>query len=224
MKSIFFRKKISQQLQGSQEGEDIVLNKLFGFNKDSRGLFVDVGAHHPCRFSNTWMYYCMGWRGINIDPNPGSMIAFEQMRGDDINLEIGVSQNEGKRKFFCYNEPALNGIDNDRRDELKNTSYKLNEIIEINTLPLVKILDCYCKSFSSPNFLNIDVEGLEMEVLKSNNWERYRFEVILVEQKLNSIDLIDKSDVFKYLFEKDYKPVACTGRTVIYKHEGDTIN
>jgi hypothetical protein len=88
-----------------------------------------------------------------------------------------------RESTFCYNEPALNGIDNDPRDEFKNTDYKLEEIIEIQTIPLLEILNRNCKIFSSPNFLNIDVEGLEMEVLSSNDWERYRFDMILVEHK-----------------------------------------
>jgi hypothetical protein len=208
----------------SQEAEDLVLAELFENKNTELGFYVDVGAHHPTRFSNTWKFYLMGWRGINIDPTPGNMNAFHKLRPGDVNLEVGVSLYEGGRQFFCYNEPALNGIDNDRQKELEKTNYKLERIIAIKTLPLAEILNSNCKNFFSPNFLNIDVEGLEMEVLSSNDWDRYRFDVILVEQRLESIDLIASSEIYNYLSLKGYKPVACTGRTVIYNlQKGKTI-
>src|SRR5690554_6253894 len=73
----------------SQEGEDILLEKLFEGKND--GFYVDVGAHHPRRFSNTYLLYRRGWRGINIDAMPGSMAEFRRLRGRDINLEIPIS-------------------------------------------------------------------------------------------------------------------------------------
>jgi hypothetical protein len=58
----------------SQEGEDMVLYRTFETVKE--GFYVDVGAHHPDRFSNTYKFYKQGWRGINIDAMPGGMDPF----------------------------------------------------------------------------------------------------------------------------------------------------
>ena len=55
------------------------------------GFYVDVGAHHPIRFSNTFRLYRKGWRGLNIDANPGSMKRFHHTRPRDINIEAAVS-------------------------------------------------------------------------------------------------------------------------------------
>ena len=74
----------------SQEGEDMILHRIFGGKKS--GFYVDVGAHHPKRFSNTYFFYCHGWRGINIDAMPGRMKLFNQWRPKDINLEMGVAE------------------------------------------------------------------------------------------------------------------------------------
>ena len=60
----------------SQEGEDLLINRIL--NNKSEGFFIDIGAHHPIRFSNTYFFYRKGWRGINVDAMPGSMKAFEQ--------------------------------------------------------------------------------------------------------------------------------------------------
>ncbi|TLD96815.1 hypothetical protein LS71_004220 [Helicobacter jaachi] len=73
------------------EGEDRIVRALLWQKRDS-GFYVDVGAHHPFRFSNTYLFYTQGWRGINIDATPGSMEAFRKYRARDINLEMGIGE------------------------------------------------------------------------------------------------------------------------------------
>jgi len=116
-----------------------------------------------------------------------------------------------------FNGSALNGIDNDRREELKDTGYKLERITEIQTDTLENVLVKYQERFAHPNFLSIDVEGHEMEVLMSNNWKLFPFDFILVEQRLEDLTLISQSEIYAFLSGLSYRPVACTGRTVIYK-------
>ncbi len=215
-KSVFL---LASQFFG-QEGEDAVLAGLIDPEGNLKGFFVDVGAHHPTRFSNTWRFYQAGWRGINIDPTPGSMTPFCELRPEDVNLEVGVSQEAAVRKFYCYNEPALNGIDNDRREELKDTNYKLERILDVETLPLSEILRRYEDRFVSPSFLTIDVEGLEIEVLSSLDFERYAFDFILIEQRLSDLATLNESKIWKFMTGRGYKAVACTGRTVFYQRIG----
>lgn len=92
----------------SQEGEDLILNRLFA-NKD-KGFYIDIGAHHPYRFSNTYLFYLNGWTGINIDAMPGSMTPFKSKRPKDINLEVPILDKEGIMTYYQFNEPALNGF------------------------------------------------------------------------------------------------------------------
>ena len=77
----------------SQEGEDLLLRRIFEHQKI--GFYVDVGAHHPFRFSNTYLLYKRGWRGINIDAMPGSMRLFRKFRPRDTNIECGVGLGGG---------------------------------------------------------------------------------------------------------------------------------
>jgi len=93
----------------SQEGEDLILGRVFEGKSD--GFYVDVGAHHPTLYSNTYYFYLRGWRGINIDAMPGSMTAFKAGRPRDINLEIAVAENPGKLTYHIFNYPALNTFD-----------------------------------------------------------------------------------------------------------------
>ena len=80
-------------LSFSQEGEDLVLYRLLGHQ--TKGVYVDVGAHHPYRFSNTFKFYLLGWSGINIDPLPGSKQLLDEKRPRDINLEAGILNRNG---------------------------------------------------------------------------------------------------------------------------------
>ena len=74
------------------------------------GFFVDVGAHHPQRFSNTYYFYLKGWSGINIDAMPGSMKIFDDLRSRDINLEIPISDKSEILTYYEFDEPALNSF------------------------------------------------------------------------------------------------------------------
>ena len=94
----------------SQEGEDRILCRFFEDKKDP-GFYVDVGAHHPYRFSNTQLFYDMGWRGINIDPNPEAIRLFSQCRQGDINLNVGIGKQRNLRQYFAFEESAYNTFD-----------------------------------------------------------------------------------------------------------------
>lgn len=164
----------------SQEGEDLILKRIFERQKD--GFYVDVGAHHPFRFSNTYIFYQRGWRGINIDAMPNSMSSFNKYRPRDINLEIPVGKSGSKLKYHIFNEPALNTFDETRiEDIIKKTEYTLIEKIEISIQSLKEILDVYLPKGQKIDFMSIDVEGLDLEVVQSNDWEKYRPKILLVE-------------------------------------------
>jgi hypothetical protein len=93
----------------SQEGEDILLSRIFKNKKN--GFYIDIGAHHPVRFSNTRFFYKRGWKGINIDACPGSMKAFNLLRRRDINLEIAVGSSGKSPVYHAFEEKALNTFD-----------------------------------------------------------------------------------------------------------------
>src|SRR3989304_3055726 len=93
----------------AQEGEDLLLVSLF--EGQASGFYVDVGAHHPRRYSNTLALYSKGWNGINIDAMPGSMRPFQEARPRDINLELAISDERRVLTYYEFNEPALNGFD-----------------------------------------------------------------------------------------------------------------
>src|SRR5262245_5522584 len=92
----------------SQEGEDLLLRRIL--NGQQKGFYVDVGAHHPMRYSNTYLFYKLGWRGINVDAMPGSMELFRKVRPRDINVEAAISETGEILKYYMMDDPALNGF------------------------------------------------------------------------------------------------------------------
>lgn len=201
----------------SQEGEDMILRRMF--EKQHSGFYVDVGAHHPMRFSNTYFFYKAGWCGINIDAMPGSMKLFRKYRPRDINIEAPVSLDSRELTYYVFNEPALNGFDSQlsrKRDENK-TLYKIERTINLQTKTLSELLDEYLPANQKIDFLSIDVEGLDWEVLRSNNWDMYRPEVVLVEVLGSSLSELEDSDINKFMAGHGYEPYAKAVNTVIFK-------
>lgn len=199
----------------SQEGEDMILRRIF--DGKSNGFYVDVGAHHPKRFSNTYYFYKAGWRGINIDAMPGSMVSFNKTRPRDINLDIPVMRQNNKLTYYQFNEPALNGFCkdlSDTRDGLNN--YKIIGTIDIEGNQLSEILDKHMPINTEIDFLSVDVEGLDLDVLESNDWSRYRPKVVLVEILESSLFTIQHNPIYMFINNNRYKIYAKTENTVIF--------
>lgn len=203
----------------SQDGEDIVIAELF---KDKlEGFYVDVGAHHPQRFSNTYYFYLKGWSGINIDAMPGSMKIFDDLRSRDINLEIPISDKSEILTYYEFDEPALNSFSLPLSQERITTSnYKIVAETQLKTHTLAEVLDKYLPPKQTIDFLSIDVEGLDYQVVSSNNWDKYKPKVILVEDlELSSLKNINTSKVCLFLEERGYVLLAKTMRTLIFRLE-----
>ena len=87
-------------ITSSQNGEDVMIRGLFAGQR--YGFFVDVGAHHPFRFSNTYLLYRAGWSGLNIDALPGTKRLFDRYRPRDITIEAGVATAEGVLEYWSF--------------------------------------------------------------------------------------------------------------------------
>lgn len=200
----------------SQEGEDIILKRIF--ETQQKGFYIDVGAHHPMRFSNTYLFYKQGWKGINIDAMPGSMILFNKIRSKDINLERAVSNKKTALTYYMFNDSALNGFSEKlsiQRDGLME--YKIISTKKIDTYTLEEILDEYLPDNQPIDFLSVDVEGFDAEVLKSNNWAKYIPKVVLVESLTSDLENMQHNEVYNFLNERGYRLYSKTVNTLIFR-------
>ena len=218
--SFFLRKKspsyVSHQIESySQEGEDIILNRIF-VNQNT-GFYVDIGAHDPVRFSNTWLLYKKGWRGINIDANPNSITKFKKDRIEDINLTVGISSKNESLLYYEFNETALNTFDSARAETLVSTGvYKLIKSSSIDLRPLRDVLEEHIKPGQIIDLFNIDIEGLDLAALESNNWSLYSPRVIVVEDKGFDIQSPLRSEVYKFLTLRSYKIFSKLHNSLIF--------
>src|SRR5690606_15965677 len=118
------------------------------------GFYVDVGAHHPTHYSNTYLFYKRGWRGINIDAMPGSMEPFRKLRPHDINLEIPISSKTEILPFYIFNRPTLNTFSRAEADRKNGWgNFKLIKTIEMEAFPLSEILDKYLPKGQKIDFM-----------------------------------------------------------------------
>lgn len=214
-----FPTAVYSQKSYSQEGEDLMVDRLLAGKKS--GFYVEVGAHHPFRFSNTYFFYKKGWSGICIDPLPGIKKSFNKCRPRDLFLEVGVSAKEATLEYFMFNEPALNTFDLSIAAERNGLrGYRLIESRKINTFTLEKILKNNIPLHQKIDLLSVDVEGLDLEVLKSNDWELFSPKVIIAECLTTLLDEVGADSVYIFLKSKGYKLYGKSGYSFIFTMEG----
>jgi FkbM family methyltransferase len=200
----------------SQDGEDMILRRLFEGEKS--GFYVDVGAHHPYRFSNTCYFYRLGWRGINIDANPDAIAAFCRDRQADVNVCVGVSDTVGCLLFHLFNEPALNTFDAAlAKQRARLPGYRLLGTTSIPVRRLDDLLAEYLPPDQRIDFLSIDVEGLDLPVLRSGDWNRFRPRILLVEARERSFLAIENDPINIFVVAAGYQLIAKTLNTLIYE-------
>lgn len=170
---------INKYIRGSfsQKGEDLILDKIFA-NKN-RGFYVDVGANNPDVFNNTKKFYLKGWKGINIEPNPMLLKRFKIERKRDINLNFGIGIKRGFASFYEFEVSSISTFSkNDKENKIK-LGYRLKNEAKIKVYRLEEIMRKFCKK--KIDFMNVDTEGMDLEVLKSNDWKMFRPKAVCVE-------------------------------------------
>lgn len=192
----------------SDSGEDLFV--LSNFKR--KGFYVDVGCHHPTRLNNCHLLYINGWRGINIDLNEISIKLFNFVRKKDINICSAVSLKKGVVDFY-YDKPLslYNSL-------IYNKDLKNSKSILSNTLS--SILDETKFKNTHIDFLSVDAEGKDLEVMQSLDFHRYSPKFICVEiwgkAKNKSFEL-KNSDIYKFLIEKKYFVIFNKKENYIFK-------
>lgn len=201
----------------AQDGEDLILDRLL--NGKASGFYVDVGAHHPVRFSNTNLFYRRGWKGINIDAMPGLMKTFKRRRPRDINIECGVAGQAGKLTYYQFDEPALNTFDFVEAVQKNVPPYHLVGTVEIEVERLDTLLTEHLAVGQEIDFMSIDVEGKDEEVLRSNDWDRFRPRYILAETLRTDILHLTDCPIVKFLSTVGYTPVSKAYNTTFFARD-----
>lgn len=158
--------------------EDVMLRRFFG--DQANGFYVDVGAHDPVVGSVTHHFALSGWRGVNIEPLPEFFQRLVDARPNDVNLNIAVSENFGTLNLVVdHTEPGLSTMTQELADGYARAGHNL-ERIQVPTRPLADIVREHCGS-RIVDFLKIDAEGHELEILRGVDFSIWRPRVIVIE-------------------------------------------
>jgi len=182
-------------------GEDILVNRIL--KNLETGKYVDVGCYHPYKGSLTAQLYKKGWKGINIDLSKSSIDLFNLVRKEDINLNLAVSDFNGQTSYF-ENSPInqQNSLikNNDNQKKIEIDCKNLNLILEEN-------------KFEKFEYLNIDVEGSEQNVINGINLSKYSPILITIENNNLHINDYIESETYKILIKNNYTFISKTGVT-----------
>ena len=164
----------------AQNREDVILDAFF--SDKERGFYVDVGANHPIKDSATKHFYNKGWRGIDIEPIDSMCVLLKEDRPEDTILNVGVSDREGQLQLRQYENDGLSTFSSSLKNKYagsndEKTSHYSDKVVAVKTLKSI---------FSDQNvthidFMKIDAEGLEYEVIVGNDWGKYRPIVLCIE-------------------------------------------
>jgi FkbM family methyltransferase len=147
---------------------------------------------------------------------PGSMKMFNKHRKKDINIEAVISDTKSEINYYSFKESALNTINTQLGEERKQ-QHKLLKIHKIKSSTLLEILQKYLPENTKIDFLTIDVEGVDFEVLKSNDWGKYQPKYVLIEIRNKNLNDILENPITNFLFDFGYEINAKTVNTVFFK-------
>ncbi len=191
--------------------EDVILNRVF--RSRGRGFYIDVGAAHPLYENDSKALYDRGWRGINIEPNPEFFRELAEQRPLDRNLNVAVCDTPGNITFYQVVGTGLSTCD---AEEAKRAAAKGFEVVPhvVEAMTLRGILEAM--AIPPIDLLKVDVEGLELQVLSSNDWARFRPKVILADATFPNTPVRRANGVTPYLVAQGYRQVYFDGLNDYY--------
>lgn len=216
----FLKKKIygKKYTSYAQSGEDLIIQRFLNAFNIPKPFYVDIGANHPTILNNTYLFYKKGGSGICVEPNLKLYHKFKHARPKDNSLNIGIGAKKDILKFYVFKEDVLSTFSGEVAKKYKKMGHELTTTQNIHVYPLSEVLNTHAKD-RSIDLLCIDTEGFDFEVLKSNDWDKFRPKLILMEtleyaregfaRKLNT-------EYDPYLLKKEYKKLADTFINTIY--------
>ena len=200
----------------SQGGEDLAL--LTYLKEIKNGTYIDVGAHHPDRFSVTRHLYQRGWSGVNIEANPSLLETFEKRRTRDINLNFAVGLKDNY-ELAVFSEPAISTVNLEWRQKFQREKQSITQILTVPGITLIEVLN---RNFPAKqlDLLTVDAEGSDLEVLESLQLETLRAnrkpKWIMVETEKELRDVQNQEHV-ELLLNNGYEIVSVLPMSTILK-------
>ena len=221
--NLYRRKYKYKKISYSFNAVDLIIDYIFK-NKNN-GFYLDVGSQHPISNNNTYLLFKRGWSGINIDLDKKNIDLFNTARPNDINLNLAISSDVAEKKLYFYHDKSpINTLDKVVSDFQTATVKKIKRI-KTTTL---NIALQNLKFNNKIDYMNLDVEGHEMDIFKAFDLSLYKPSIISVEFldldmkylefKNNDLQRIVNSDLYKHLINNKYHFVNWLHGDLIFVH------
>ena len=170
-------------LSFAQSGEDLIANFIFYYLRIPKITYLDVGAHDPVAFNNTYFFYRRGFRGVMVEPNVEMCKKLRAVRPQDTTLEAGIGVTAAREAdYYLMTESSWNTFSKEEADHMTRATRGGIKVERVIKMPLLEINDVMARHFGgAPTFLSIDAEGLHLAILKTMDFKRFRPVVICVE-------------------------------------------
>ncbi|HSR26800.1 MAG TPA: FkbM family methyltransferase [Candidatus Eisenbacteria bacterium] len=195
----------------AQNGEDVVLARVFGDRAD--GYYIDVGAFAPDHGSVTKHFYDRGWHGINVEPARAAFERLRTARPRDVNLNICISDRAGLATFYESAETERSTLSAEVAADLRAAA----RTVEVR--PLADVCAEYAPDHI--DFLKVDVEGHEAEVIAGADWSRWRPVVLVIEATEPGTRVPSQARWEHRLLEADYEFALFDGLNRFYVRAED---
>ena len=200
-------KEVNKKVSYSQCGEDLIIDFIFTTLKIESPTYLDLGAHHPYYLSNTAFFYLKNSFGVSVEPDPDLFKLIKNERPNEISLNVGVGiEGSEVADFYIMNIPTLNTFSKSEAE--RYASYPGKSIKEVIKLPLLTVNQIIQSNFKgkAPNFVSLDVEGMDFEIVNSFEFDKYRPEVFCIETLTYTEDNTERklNNIIEYMLNKDY--------------------
>jgi len=212
----------------AQCGEDVIVDYLFEWLKIKNPSYLDIGAHHPTYLSNTYLFYQKGSKGVCVEPDPFLYSEIQKNRKRDICLNVGVGiEDKTKADFYIMSSRTLNTFSKKEAEFCQNSkNYGTQRIEKVIQIPLQSVNNIMQEHFSPwSNFVSLDVEGLDLEILQSFDFSRFQPEIFCIETLRFEPDgsLRKLSEIIDFMILKGYFVYADTYINTIFLNK-ETAN
>jgi FkbM family methyltransferase len=193
----------------AQQGEDLIVGNILDAIGIDKPSYLDVGAFDPVELSNTYALYKKGCRGVLVEPNPAKTRRLNRVRPRDrtLNIGVGISPERTTGDYYMIGGPSLGSLNTFSKKEAEQVgaaSGGVHYLEKVIQLPLENINTIMQQQFGgAPNFLSVDTEGFDLDILRSLNFGRYRPDVICVEtlevaSDVVNVDILSLLDSMRY--------------------------
>lgn len=206
----------------SQVAEDLLIAYLLGTTRNLR--YIDVGCLWPINHSNTYLFYANDGSGLCIDANPEAVAEFESQRPRDTFLNAAIGAHHGTMTYYVFESPGFNTFSVDRANRLiaqanRKPGRALKETVEVPLITLdaaLERVDLPALGDGRLDFISIDVEGLELDVLRGFSFEPRPTLVVCEQIRRKGKQSADSQELDDLMRERGYSQAAHTGHDVFY--------